>query len=174
VAYEQGDARTFKGDGEVAAAYMLDIVHHIAPDTVPPLLRRLHACLAPGGVLVVKDVDTRPAPKRWFTWTLDKLMAPTTPVRYWSGDELGAALRERGSRCGVTRCSTSFRIRTSSTSRPGDRSRRAPSRRVRRLLTSLVAEPPRLQPAHPEQIDRRLATRDCGRRSSRRRKRRGR
>ena len=34
VAYEEGDARTFKGDGEVAAAYMLDIVHHIPPDTV--------------------------------------------------------------------------------------------------------------------------------------------
>ena len=96
VAYEEGDARTFKGDGEVAAAYMLDIVHHIPPDTVAPLLRRLHACLAPGGILIVKDVDTRPAPKRWFTWALDKLMAPTTPVRYWSGDELDAALRAAG------------------------------------------------------------------------------
>src|SRR5439155_262165 len=59
VAYEEGDARTFKGDGEVAAAYMLDIVHHIAPDNVAPLLRRLHACLSPRGVLIVKDVDTR-------------------------------------------------------------------------------------------------------------------
>lgn len=96
VAYEEGDARTFKGDGEVAAAYMLDIVHHIAPETVRPLFQRLHACLAPGGVLVVKDVDTRPAPKRWFTWALDKLMAPATPVRYWSGDELAAALRGAG------------------------------------------------------------------------------
>jgi len=96
VAYEEGDARTFKGDGEVAAAYMLDIVHHIAPDTVPPLLRRLHAGLTSGGVLIVKDVDTRPAPKRWFTWTLDKLMAPATPVRYWSGDELGATLQAAG------------------------------------------------------------------------------
>jgi hypothetical protein len=75
---------------------MLDIVHHIPPDTVTPLLRRLHACLSPGGILIVKDVDTRPAPKRWFTWTLDKLMAPTAPVRYWSGEELGAALRAAG------------------------------------------------------------------------------
>ncbi|MGH7306877.1 MAG: class I SAM-dependent methyltransferase [Candidatus Rokuibacteriota bacterium] len=96
VAYEEGDARTFKGDGEVVAAYMLDIVHHIPPETVPPLLRRLHACLTPGGVLIVKDVDTHPVPKRWFTWALDKLMAPATPVRYWSGDELGAALRAAG------------------------------------------------------------------------------
>jgi SAM-dependent methyltransferase len=96
VAYEEGDARTFKGDGEVAAAYMLDIVHHIVPDAVPPLLRRLHGCLTPGGVLIVKDVDTRPSPKRWFTWALDKLMAPATPVRYWSGDELAGALHGAG------------------------------------------------------------------------------
>jgi len=75
---------------------MLDIVHHISPDTVPPLLGRLHACLPPGGVLLVKDVDTRPAPKCWFTWALDKLMAPATPVRYWSADELGGALRAAG------------------------------------------------------------------------------
>ena len=31
VAYEEADARDFKGDGEVAAAYMLDIVHHVPP-----------------------------------------------------------------------------------------------------------------------------------------------
>ena len=96
VAYEQGDARDFKGDSEVAAAYMLDIVHHVPPATVPPLLAQLRRCLVPGGRLLVKDVDTRPAPKRWFTWTLDKLMAPTAPVRYWSGEELGAALRAAG------------------------------------------------------------------------------
>jgi 2-polyprenyl-3-methyl-5-hydroxy-6-metoxy-1,4-benzoquinol methylase len=96
VAYEEGDARHVKSDGGAAAAYMLDIVHHIPPDTVSPLLRRLHAGLAPGGVLLVKDVDTRPAPKRWFTWTLDKLMSPATPVRYWSAEELARTLRAAG------------------------------------------------------------------------------
>jgi cyclopropane fatty-acyl-phospholipid synthase-like methyltransferase len=96
VAYEEGDARHFKGDGEVAAAYMLDIVHHIPPETVSPLLRSLHACLPPGGVLLVKDVDTRPAATRWFTWALDKLMSPATPVRYWSAEELAGALRAAG------------------------------------------------------------------------------
>ena len=38
VVYEEGDARGFKGDTEVAAAYMLDIVHHVPRDAVPPLL----------------------------------------------------------------------------------------------------------------------------------------
>jgi len=96
VAYEEADARDFKGDSEVAAAYMLDIVHHVAPSAVPPLLRQLHRAVAPGGTLLVKDVDTRPAPKRWFTWALDKLMDPRAPVRYWPADELSGALETAG------------------------------------------------------------------------------
>ena len=96
VVYEEGDARDFKGDTVVDAAYMLDIVHHVPRDAVPPLLRQLHRAVAPGGLLLVKDVDTRPAPKRWFTWALDKVMDPRAPVRYWSGEELGGALGEAG------------------------------------------------------------------------------
>jgi 2-polyprenyl-3-methyl-5-hydroxy-6-metoxy-1,4-benzoquinol methylase len=96
VAYEEADARDFKGDSEVAAAYMLDIVHHVAPAAVPPLLRQLHRAVMPGGTLLVKDVDTRPAPKRWFTWALDKLMDPRAPVRYWPADELSGALETAG------------------------------------------------------------------------------
>ena len=96
VVYEEGDARDFKGDIVVDAAYMLDIVHHVPRDAVPPLLRQLHRAVAPGGLLLVKDVDTRPAPKRWFTWALDKVMDPRAPVRYWSGEELGGALGEAG------------------------------------------------------------------------------
>ena len=75
---------------------VLDIVHHVPPVTVPPLLAQLRRCLAPGGLLLVKDVDTRPAPKRWFTWALDRLMAPRTPVCYWSAEELTAALERAG------------------------------------------------------------------------------
>jgi cyclopropane fatty-acyl-phospholipid synthase-like methyltransferase len=96
VQYEQGDARDFKGDVEVEAAYMLDIVHHVPAPAVPPLLAALRRCLPPGGRLLVKDVDTRPAAKRWFTWALDRAMAPRTPVRYWSAEELTAALTRAG------------------------------------------------------------------------------
>lgn len=98
VAYEQGDAREFTGPSEVAAIYMLDIVHHIPPGAVPRLLDRLRRCLAPGGILLVKDVDRHPVAKRWFTWALDKAMAPATPVHYWSAEALSAALAAAGFR----------------------------------------------------------------------------
>jgi SAM-dependent methyltransferase len=96
VVYDEGDARDFKGDGEVAAAYMLDIVHHVPPDVVPRLLTGLRRSLPAGGRLLVKDVDTRPAPKRWFTWVLDRAMAPRTPVHYWSAEALTGALERAG------------------------------------------------------------------------------
>jgi 2-polyprenyl-3-methyl-5-hydroxy-6-metoxy-1,4-benzoquinol methylase len=98
VAYAEGDARDFKGDGEVAGAYMLDIVHHVPPETVSPLFRRLRRCLSPGAPLLVKDVDVRPVAKRWFTWALDKAMDPRTPVHYWSADDLQAVLEDSGFR----------------------------------------------------------------------------
>jgi SAM-dependent methyltransferase len=96
VVYDEIDARDFKGDGEVRAVYMLDIVHHIPPTTVPPLLRELRRVLPAGGLLLVKDVDTRPAPKRWFTWALDKALSPASPVCYWSAEALTVALGAAG------------------------------------------------------------------------------
>lgn len=98
VAYTEGDARDLKADGEVAAAYMLDIVHHIPPETVAPLFRRLRRSLSAGGRLLVKDVDTRPALKRCFTWTLDKAMAPRAPIHYWNADDLHGLLEATGFR----------------------------------------------------------------------------
>ena len=98
VAYDEGDARDFKGDGELAAAYMLDIVHHVPPAAVRPLLVQVHRALARGRLLLVKDVDTRPVWKRWFTWVLDRAMTPRVPVHYWSAPELSALLENVGFR----------------------------------------------------------------------------
>jgi len=96
--YEVGDVRGFRAGTRYAAAYMLDIVHHIAPATVPPLITELHRTLAPGGCLVVKDVDTTPAYKRLFTHALDLVMSPRATVHYWAADELQAVLEGAGFR----------------------------------------------------------------------------
>jgi cyclopropane fatty-acyl-phospholipid synthase-like methyltransferase len=98
VEYAVGDARDFRARPEYAGAYMLDIVHHVEPEAVRPLLAELHATLAAGGCLVVKDVDTLPAYKRWFTHALDLLVSPGTPPHYWSAEALQAALEAAGFR----------------------------------------------------------------------------
>ena len=96
VEYAVGDVRDFRARREYAGAYMLDIVHHIEPKAVRPLLAELYATLSPGGCLVVKDVDSRPAFKRWFTHALDLLVSPKSPPHYWSAETLQAALEDVG------------------------------------------------------------------------------
>jgi SAM-dependent methyltransferase len=96
VRYEVGNATEFRGGRFFDAAYMLDIIHHIPPDTVRPLLEQLAKVLPAGGRLLIKDVDSLPAWKRWFTNALDRLMDPRTPVRYWGGAELQDVLEDIG------------------------------------------------------------------------------
>jgi cyclopropane fatty-acyl-phospholipid synthase-like methyltransferase len=96
VEYAVGDVRDFRAGRQYAGAYMLDIVHHIEPEAVRPLLAELHATLSPGGRLVVKDVDSRPAYKRWFTHALDLLVSPKSPPHYWSAEALQGALEDAG------------------------------------------------------------------------------
>jgi len=98
VRYEVDDARHFRGGDLYDAAYMLDIVHHIPADTVKPLLEQLAKALPAGGRLLVKDVDSRPAWKRWFTHALDLAMDPRTPVHYWPAEALTGLLEEVGFR----------------------------------------------------------------------------
>jgi cyclopropane fatty-acyl-phospholipid synthase-like methyltransferase len=98
VAYAVGDARGYRAARELRAAYMLDIIHHIPPETVEPLLRELWQSLMPGGRLVVKDVDTRPIYKRWFTHALDRLVSPGGVIHYWPADRLQGLLERVGFR----------------------------------------------------------------------------
>ncbi|HKZ04164.1 MAG TPA: class I SAM-dependent methyltransferase [Methylomirabilota bacterium] len=98
VRYEVGDATDFRGGRLFDGAYMLDIVHHIPPEAVRPLLEQLGKVLPAGARLVVKDVDSRPAYKRWFTHALDLAMDPRTPVHYWPAEELQALLESVGFR----------------------------------------------------------------------------
>ena len=83
-----GDAATFRLDYPVAAAYMLDLVHHIPAPAVAGLLSSIARQLPPGGRLVIKDIEPSPAFKLAFTWLLDKVMDYRAPVRYWAPDEI--------------------------------------------------------------------------------------
>lgn len=78
------------------AAYMLDILHHVNPVHHDKILASIHTALAPGGVLLVKEIDRRPRWKMWFTWILDILMSPSQPPHYVEKAKLSAMLRSAG------------------------------------------------------------------------------
>ena len=96
VRYDVRNARDFRGETVFDTAYMLDIIHHIPPEAVLPLLEQLAKTLPVRGRLIIKDVDARPAWKRWFTHALDKVMDPGTPVRYWEAEDLQRLLESTG------------------------------------------------------------------------------
>jgi 2-polyprenyl-3-methyl-5-hydroxy-6-metoxy-1,4-benzoquinol methylase len=100
VRFELGRAEEYAPDGEgtCQAIYILDVIHHMPPATVPGLVAAFHQALAPGGLLLVKEVDTRPTYKRLFTHALDLLMDPRHPPRYWAAAELRALLERTGFR----------------------------------------------------------------------------
>ena len=48
------------------------------------------------GLLLVKDVADRPVFKRWFTWTLDRIMVNRDPIHYWPVTELAQLIEGLG------------------------------------------------------------------------------
>ena len=100
VRFDFGRAEEYAPDGAGAcqAIYILDVIHHMPPAAVPGLIAAFHQSLAPDGILLVKEVDTRPAYKRLFTHALDLLMDPKHPPRYWAAAELRELLERSGFR----------------------------------------------------------------------------
>jgi 2-polyprenyl-3-methyl-5-hydroxy-6-metoxy-1,4-benzoquinol methylase len=96
VDFEVCNARHFVCDVDLQGAYMIDMIHHIPPGVVRPLIEHLVERLNPDTRLIIKDVDSSPFPKMAFTWLLDKLVDMRAPVRYWPHDEVLALLGSLG------------------------------------------------------------------------------
>jgi 2-polyprenyl-3-methyl-5-hydroxy-6-metoxy-1,4-benzoquinol methylase len=100
VQFEVGRAEHFRagGSGVCQGIYILDVIHHMPKAAVRPLLEAFHETLVPGGRLIVKEVDTRPAYKRLFTHFLDLLMDSQNPPHYWPSEGIRGLLAEVGFR----------------------------------------------------------------------------
>ena len=98
------DARDVQVTGPFQGAYLLDVMHHVPRGDQEALLQRLVDLLAPGGVLVVKDITTEPYLELKFTEYLDRLMAGwNEPLAYrhyseWTEMLSGMGLRVRAVR----------------------------------------------------------------------------
>jgi SAM-dependent methyltransferase len=99
-----GDARSAKVVGPFDAAYVLDVMHHVPADAQEALLARLRDLLAPGGVLVLKDITTEPAFGLKFTELLDRVMVGwNEPLAYRHHREWGEMLVRLGFRVRAVR-----------------------------------------------------------------------
>ncbi len=96
VEFHVGDATRFQIDQPIAAAYMLDLIHHVPEQSVKPLVATIAANLGADGRLLLKDIESSRSYKLVFTWLLDKLMDYRTPVRYWTPEEVQSMLESVG------------------------------------------------------------------------------
>lgn len=77
-------------------AMAIDVLHHVAPDAHVEIARALHRCLRPGGTLLVKDIDVRPAWKHRWNQVHDRLVAGPEPIHCRSAGDMAEVLRSAG------------------------------------------------------------------------------
>jgi 2-polyprenyl-3-methyl-5-hydroxy-6-metoxy-1,4-benzoquinol methylase len=92
-----GDARDPQVQGPFDGIYVLDVMHHVPREDQESVLRSLYDLLAPGGVLVLKDITTEPYIGLKFTEYLDRVMVGwNEPLAYRHHTEWGALLTSLG------------------------------------------------------------------------------
>jgi 2-polyprenyl-3-methyl-5-hydroxy-6-metoxy-1,4-benzoquinol methylase len=95
--FRVGDVRDASLEGPFDAAYVLDVMHHLPREDQRRVLERLRSLLAPGGMLVVKDITTEPRAGLLFTEALDRMMVGwREPLAYRHHREWGEMLTELG------------------------------------------------------------------------------
>ncbi len=102
--YLAGIAQDSRIKGPFAGAYVLDVMHHVERESQLDLLIRLRDLLADDGVLVIKDVTTKPWVGLKFTEALDRLVVGfKEPLAYRHHNEWAEILRELGFKVRVVR-----------------------------------------------------------------------
>jgi SAM-dependent methyltransferase len=91
------DAHDPRVPGPFAAAYVLDVMHHVERHAQRALLERMRDLLAPKGVLLIKDITTEPRFGLKFTELLDRVMVGwSEPLAYRHHREWGSMLVDLG------------------------------------------------------------------------------
>lgn len=92
-----GTVGTTPIDGPFAGIVASDVLHHVPKREQAELLRRLRDLLTDDGVLVMKDVTTRPLHKHAIAHLTDLVMAgPREPFSFRHHDAWAAMLRDVG------------------------------------------------------------------------------
>jgi 2-polyprenyl-3-methyl-5-hydroxy-6-metoxy-1,4-benzoquinol methylase len=99
-----GTAERGLPEGMFDAAYVMDVMHHLAETEQVAVLESLVKRLRPGGVLVMKDVTTEPYGQLLFTEILDRAMiGMNAPLHYRHHKEWQRILNDMGLNTRVVR-----------------------------------------------------------------------
>lgn len=102
--FRVGDVRSAVLEGTFQGAYVLDVMHHIPAEHQEAVLAHLHELLAPGGVLLIKDITTEPRLGLLFTEALDRLMVGfKEPLAYRHHGAWGEMLTRLGFKVRIVR-----------------------------------------------------------------------
>jgi 2-polyprenyl-3-methyl-5-hydroxy-6-metoxy-1,4-benzoquinol methylase len=105
VRFETADVRDYRVEGDWDGIFTLDLLHHVPPSSRRDFLKICRERLVEAGVLVIKDVTTRPRWKAAFTWVLDQLVGGPCRVWYQDHEAQASELREFGFRVDYRRLS---------------------------------------------------------------------
>lgn len=89
------DIGAYQPSNRLTAVYCVDLIHHLPPPIGNDIVRKAFAWLDPGGRLIVKEIDTRPLVKMYFTYVLDLLVSRERPY-YRNQMEWRALLMQTG------------------------------------------------------------------------------
>ena len=96
VEFEIADIREYAVQGDWDGVFTLDLLHHVSPRSRLEFLQAAKDHLNPDGVLIIKDVSTRPWRQMAFTWILDQLVTGPCRVWYQHHDDQAAELKRLG------------------------------------------------------------------------------
>ncbi len=94
--FHVADALSYDYPTKVNAIMVLDLLHHLPQESAPGVLCRLYQTLDKGGVLLVKEVTSKPWLKMAFAWCLDMVMTKGSPVHYYTKNEMISLLQAQG------------------------------------------------------------------------------
>ncbi len=93
---DHGDATEFHRPGRYDVVLVCDAFHHFPPERHAVVAAAVAEALVPGGVVVVKDLDTGPAWKFHWNRIHDRLVAGPEPITCQSPAAMAALLTAAG------------------------------------------------------------------------------
>lgn len=96
IQFENCNVLDYEFKDQVDTVVMLDLIHHIPSSVVPDLIGHFYDTISENGVVLIKDIESKPWWKVVFTWILDKAMDPKTRVYYYSKEQMIQMLEGHG------------------------------------------------------------------------------